>query len=167
MTPGSTVPLSSVQTVGWLPGSSWAPGIRDSLGLAEQHHKLMDAGPLPGTVLPQPARQSCVWEDKSLSSGHNVDSLIQSKAQRQGSWLTVPRCQLHIALPFPRILAHNNPKINTGTRWRTWEILNSMKLLTSSTSGNDRVGHSHQHFSQEKVENPDKRKPERRHQSAK
>lgn len=46
-------------------------------------------------------------------------------------------------------------------------MLNSMKLLKSSTSGNDRVGRSHQHFSQEKVENPDKRKPERRHEAAK
>lgn len=37
-------------------------------------------------------------------------------------------------------------------------MLNSMKLLRSSTSGNDRVGNSHQYFSQEKAENPDERK---------
>lgn len=39
--------------------------------------------------------------------------------------------------------------------------------LKSSTSGNDRrVGHSHQHFSQGKAENPDKRKPEGKLQAA-
>lgn len=51
---------------------------------------------------------------------------------------------------------------------RKWEISNSLKLLSKVPllEMTGRVGHSHQHFSQGKAENPDKRKPEGRHQAA-
>lgn len=54
VTPVSTVPLSSVQTLSRVPGSSHVPGFRANLGLAEPYHIFIGVCRCLGVLPSQP-----------------------------------------------------------------------------------------------------------------